>query len=48
MKLYKKIVVLATVAAMAVGVFAFSALADNVNYYQNWTNDKGNSTASGR
>lgn len=47
MKLLKKITALATVAAMGISMIGFSASAENVNYYQNWTSDNGDGPANG-
>ena len=47
MQFSKKIIAFMTAAAMSVSMLSVSAFADNVNFYINWTNDKGNGPANG-
>ena len=47
MKLLKRIAAVATIVAISANTLTFSAFAENVNYYQNWTSDKGNGPANG-
>jgi len=43
----KRIMAFVTGSAIAVSMLGVTAFADNINYYQNWTSDKGNGPSNG-
>jgi len=47
MKLSKRILAFAMAAAMSVSLLSVTAFAENINYFQNWTSDKGNGPQNG-
>ena len=47
MKCSKRFIAFMTAAVMSVSMFSITAFADNIDYYQLWTSDKGNGPQNG-